>query len=56
LGELKAYLLYLLDVSASYFILCWKKKWGGAKLGKRFFTFEQENDREFMKINPKILK
>jgi hypothetical protein len=27
---------------------------GGAKLGEDF-TFEQ-NDREFMKINPKILK
>jgi hypothetical protein len=34
--------------------LCWKKSGGGAKLGKDF-TFEQ-NDREFMKINPKILK
>jgi hypothetical protein len=30
------------------------KEWGGAKLGKDF-TFEQD-DREFMKINPKILK
>jgi hypothetical protein len=40
LGELKAYLLHLLDVSTltSYIVLA--KEWGGAKLGKDF-TFEQ---------------
>jgi hypothetical protein len=40
LGEFKAYLLHLVELSALNLILCWKKEWGVAKLGKDF-TFER---------------
>jgi hypothetical protein len=54
LGELKVYLINLVDVLAliSY---CDSKRVGrGAKIGKRFYVWA--DDRELMKINPKISK